>query len=72
MNYHGVLSQHVSEAYRPRVTQPELQERIARAALKNVPQAQQALDRVFTRDIQQPTIRKVETQTFYHGFDKPH
>ena len=72
MNYHAIPCGHVSEAYRPRMSHPQNQEIIARAALKNVPGSEKVLNEIFTKEIQQPVIRKVETQTYYTGFDKPH
>ena len=72
MNYHGLPSHHPSEIFRARISHPEHQELIARAALKHVPGADKVLDKVFNNQIQQKPLRKVETQTFYHGMDKPH
>jgi hypothetical protein len=61
----------VSEAYRPRISLPSNQERLARAALKDVPGAENAINKVFTKQFIQPALKPAPTKDliYHHGFD---
>lgn len=73
MNYHGIPSQHPSEFYRPRISTPENQERLARAALKHVQGADVVLNKVFSKGFtQRDMTNPPKNLVYYTGFDKQH
>ena len=73
MNHHGIPSQHPSEIYRPRISTPENQERLARAALKHVPGSDRVLDKVFSKGFtQRDMANPPKNLVYYTGFDKQH
>ena len=69
--FHSLTSQHPSEAYRPRIHSQTNQERLARAALKDVPGGTAAIDKIFTKQFVQPALKPAPTKdlVFHHGFD---
>jgi hypothetical protein len=69
--FHSLTSQHHSEAYRPRISLEKNQEKLARAALKNVPGSSEVIDKLFTKQLIQPDLKPAPTKdlVYYHGFD---
>ena len=49
--FHSLTNQHVSEGYRPRISQHNNQERLARAALKNVKGSEQVINKIFSKQL---------------------
>ena len=69
--YHPVLSHAHDEALRPRIGRPEHLKRLASAALKHVPNAQQAIDKVFSQELIKPqlTPKPQPDLVFHSGFN---
>ena len=61
---------HPSEAYKPRIFHQDHQERLARAALKDVPGATSVINRTFSKQYIQPVFKPAPTKDLiYHlGF----
>jgi hypothetical protein len=69
--FHSLTNQHVSEGYRPRISQHNNQERLARAALKNVKGSEQVINKIFSKQLIQPSLKPAKTtdMIYHHGFD---
>jgi hypothetical protein len=68
--YHPVHSHAHDEALRPRIGKPEHMMRLAQAALKDVPDSQQAIDRVFGQSLIKPQLKPAPQPdlVFHTGF----
>jgi hypothetical protein len=69
--FHSLTNQHVSEAYRPRISLEKNQEKLARAALKDVPGSSNVINKIFTKQFIQPALKPAPTKDliYHHGFD---